>query len=190
MATKKEPFVKFFNLSIILVLSIAINISSADAQQHKPGEYDVKAAFIYNFLKFIDWPDGAFVDEQNSMSICVLGKSPFGSALDFVREEKINNRKIIVKHYNNIHDLGRCHILFISRSEGEGLTQILENLKGLNILTISDNKGFAQQGVVINFYIEEDKVRFEINQDAANRSGLKISSKLLSLAKIVRGAGR
>ena len=190
MATKKEPFVKFLNLSIILVLSIAINVSSADAQQHKPGEYDVKAAFIYNFMKFIEWPDRAFVDKHDSMNICVLGKSPFGSALDFVREEKINNRKIIVKHYNNIHDMERCHILFISRSEEEGLTQILENLKGLNILTISDTKGFAQQGVIINFYIEENKVQFEINQDAAKRSGLKVSSKLLSLAEIVRDAGR
>src|SRR3972149_11004889 len=100
MATKKEPFVKFLNLSIILVLSIAINVSSADAQQHKPGEYDVKAAFIYNFLKFIEWPNGAFAGRSDKVELCVLGDDPFGTALNSIEEETVKDKKIIIKQYN------------------------------------------------------------------------------------------
>lgn len=185
-----KTIAKFLNLFIILVLSMAIKVTSADAQQQKLGEYEVKAAFMYNFLKFIEWPDNAFSDYHTSINLCVLGNDPFGSTLDSVQGETIKNKQIIVKHYNDARGLEKCHILFISRSGEEHLTQILKTLKGLNILTVSDTKGFAQQGVVINFYIEENRVRFEINQDAVNRSGLKISSKLLNLAKIVHDEGR
>jgi hypothetical protein len=181
---------KFLKLFIMLVLSMVIQVASTDAQQQKLGEYEVKAAFMYNFLKFIEWPDNAFPDYHTTINFCVLGKDPFGSTLDSIQGETINNKKIIIKHYYDIDGLDKCNVLFISSSEKERLTKILKTLSGFNILTISDTKTFAQQGVLINFYIEENKVRFEINQDAVNRSNLKISSKLLKLANIVYDEGR
>lgn len=181
---------KFLKLFIMLVLSMAIQVATTGAQQQKLGEYEVKAAFMYNFLKFIEWPDNAFSDYHTSINLCVLGDDPFGSTLDSVHGETINDKKIIIKHYYDIDGLEKCNALFISSSEKERLTKILKTLSGLNILTISDTKSFAQQGVLINFYIEENKVRFEINQDAVSRSGIKISSKLLNLAKIVHDEGR
>ena len=174
----------------MLALSIAIQVTSTDAQQQKLGEYEVKAAFMYNFLKFIEWPDKAFFDYHTTINLCVLGKDPFGSTLDFIQGETINNKKIIIKYHYDIDGLEKCNVLFISSSEKERLTKILQTLGGLNILTISDTKSFAQQGVLINFHMEENKVRFEINQDAVNRSKLKISSKLLKLANIVYDEGR
>jgi len=190
MAIYKKHKRYFLIFLILFIFPLIVNITISDAQQEKHSEYEVKAAFIYNFLKFIDWPDGAFAGRSDTVNLCVLGDDPFGTALNSIEEETVKDKKIITKHYNKFIDLKKCHILFICSSERKQLTEILDTLKGMNILTVSDTKGFAQQGVVINFYIEEDKVRFEINQDAANRSGLKISSKLLSLAKIVRGAGR
>jgi len=190
MTIYKKHNRKFLILLILLVLLLTVDVVISDAQQKKHSEYEIKAAFIYNFLKFIEWPNGAFASRSDTVNICILGDDPFGTALNSIGEETVKDKKIIIKHYNKFIDLKKCHILFICSSEIKQLTEILGTLKGMNILTVSDTKGFAQQGVVINFYIEEDKVRFEINQDAANRSGLKISSKLLSLAKIVRGAGR
>jgi len=181
---------KLLKLFIMLALSMAIQVTSTDAQQQKLDEYEVKAAFMYNFLKFIEWPDNAFSDYHTTINLCVLGKDPFGSSLDSIQEGAINNKKIIIKHHYDIDGLEECNVLFISRSEKERLTKIVKTLSGLNILTISDTKSFAQQGVLINFYIEENKVRFEINQDAVNRSKLRISSKLLNLAKIVHDEGR
>jgi hypothetical protein len=184
--TIAKNITKVLNLFVMLVLFIAIQVRSTDAQQQKLGEYEVKAAFMYNFMKFIEWPDNAFPDNHVTMNLCILGKDSFGSTLDSaVQGETINNKKIVIKRLNDTHSLEKCHVLFISGSEQEHLTQILKTLNGLNILTVGDTKGFAQQGVVINFYIEENKVRFEINQDAVNRSRLKISSRLLNLAKIV-----
>ena len=190
MAIYKKHNQKILILLILLVSLLTVDVAISDAQQKKHSEYEVKAAFIYNFLKFIDWPNGAFAGRSDTVKLCVLGDDLFGTALNSIEEETVKDKKITIKHYNKFVDLGKCHILFICSSEKNQLTEILDTIKDMNILTVSDTRGFAQQGVVINFYIEEDKVRFEINQDAANRSGLKISSKLLSLAKIVRGAGR
>jgi len=170
------------------VLLVLITVTNTYSQEQKLGEYDVKAAFIYNFLKFVEWPDKASAD--TTVNLCVLGNDPFGSAIDSVQGQIVNNKRIVIKRHNDTHALGKCQVLFISRSEKEQLSQILATLTGMNILTVSDTRGFAEQGVIINFYLEENKVRFEVNLDAINRSRLKISSRLLSLAKIVHDSGR
>jgi hypothetical protein len=181
----KKHYITFLCLFIILTLSIVSWEINTYAQQPKIGEYKVKAAFLYNFTKFVEWPTEATTDSGATFNLCVLGEDPFGKTFDSIQGEKIVNKKLVINRFKELHDIEKCRILFISESEEERLTQILKSLKGLHILTVSDTEGFAQQGVIINFYLEQNKVRFEINVDAARRSGLKISSKLLNLARIV-----
>jgi hypothetical protein len=145
-------------------------------------EYDVKAAFLYNFAKFVDWPPEAFPD-PNSLKVCVLGDDPFGGSLQTVSGEQVGSRKLTVMRADSLAKPAGCQILFISRSEREHVSQILAAVKGSPVLTVGDTKGFADDGVIINFVLEGSKVRFEINTDSADRAKLKISSKLLQLAK-------
>jgi hypothetical protein len=162
-----------------------ISLSSAYAQDRNPGEYQVKAAFLYNFAKFVEWPDKKFTRTGAVINICVLGEDPFGFAFDTMRDETIGNKKLVIKRFKTPQRVEECHVLFISGSEKERLEQIVKSLTGLSILTVGDTEGFAQKGVIMNFYIEGNKVRFGINVDSVNRSGLKISSRLLRLARII-----
>jgi uncharacterized protein DUF4154 len=148
----------------------------------KAAEYDVKAAFLYNFTKFVDWPPEAFPD-PNSLRICVLGEDPFGKSLQAVTDEQVGSHKLIVTRTESLAKPTGCQVLFISRSERDRLAQILAAVKGSPVLTVGDTDGFANRGVMINFVPEGSKVRFEINTDSAERAGIKISSKLLQLAK-------
>jgi len=145
-------------------------------------EYDIKAAFLYNFTKFVDWPSDAFPD-PGSLKVCVLGENPFGSSLQTIAGELVGNRKLTVMRTDSLARPAGCQVLFISRSERERVPQILAAVKGSPVLTVGDTRGFADEGVIINFVLEGSKVRFEINTDSAERAGLKISSKLLQLAK-------
>lgn len=188
MMNDKENCLKILNLFIILMIYITISISNSYAQKKTYGEYEVKAAFIYNFLKFIEFPDSS--SDNSTVNLCILGDDPFGKALSPVQSDGERDKKIIVKRYNNFTGQERCQILFICRSEKRHLSQLLNTIKGMSILTIGDTEDFAKQGVIINFYIEEDKVRFEINKEAADKAGLKISSRLLSLARIIHGEER
>jgi hypothetical protein len=188
MVNNNGNYLKLFNLFLILMLYISISISPANAQKKIYGEYEVKAAFIYNFLKFIEWPEGSFSD--GTINLCILGDDPFGTVINPVEGDFKKDKKIVIKRYNKPTGIEGCHVLFICRSEKRHLSEILNSIKGMKVLTISDTEGFAKQGVVINFYIEEDKVRFEINKDAADKAGLKISSRLLNLARIIHGEER
>ena len=156
------------------------------AEQTSSREYMIKAAFLYNFAKFIEWPSNTFEDSKSPVRLCVLGKNPFGIALESIEGKPIHGRKLIIERLNNTKEIKICHILFISESEKKQLDFILENIKDLNILTIGDTKNFARLGGIINFTMVKKKIRFEINLDAANRAGLKISSKLLKLADIIK----
>lgn len=163
----------------------------ACAQQSISREYPVKAIFIRNFIQFVEWPDTFFQDASAPLVIGVLGNDPFGDALDkAIRGERVKNRPLVVKRSRRLEELKSCHVLFISRSEEDWLDQILEALAGGSggVLTIGETDGFARRGGIINLFLQDNKVRFEINKDAADRSGLKISSHLLSLAKLVETA--
>lgn len=175
----------FFCLFSIILLALIVRFSIAHAQDRKPGEYQVKAAFLYNLLKFVDWPDDKNT-RSGVINICVLGEDPFSDAFDFAKNKTIENRRLVIKHFKTLQHIENCHALFISRSEQEYLEQILKAIKGLNILTFGDTEGFAQRGVIINFYIEENKVRFEININSLRRSGWRISSKVMRLARIIQ----
>lgn len=152
-------------------------------------EYDVKAAFLYNFTKFVDWPPSAFHDDRSSLLLCVLGDDPFGGSLQTIAKEEVAGRKLTVLRSRLMSDPSGCQILFISRSEEERLPQILAAVQGTPVLTVGDTEGFLEKGGIINFILEGSKVRFEINQESAERAGIKISSKLLRLAtRVVPGA--
>jgi hypothetical protein len=174
-------------LSLVMCVWVALSIGyNLYAEPSSLREYSVKGAFLYNFAKFITWPGEAFRDDQMHITLCILGEDPFGDALTSVEGKTVKDRKVVIKHCATLDDLDKCHMLFISRPEEQNLSEILAKVKNWNTLTVSDMEGFAQSGGVINFVTVEKKIRFEINLDAAERADLKISSKLLRLAKIVK----
>jgi len=147
-------------------------------------EYEVKAAFLYKFANFVEWP----ADEGTSpLGICVLGQDPFGLALDRVVKGKfINGREFMIRRLRTNDVADDCHILFIGASENRQLTQILNRLRGLPVLTVGDVAGFCENGGTINLVVSGKRVRLEINPASAERARLLLSSRLLSLARIVR----
>lgn len=156
------------------------------AQAQVASEYDVKAAFLYNFTKFVEWPPSV-LQERSDFQLCVLGEDPFGRSLDVIVDEKVAGRRISLLRTPKLAEPEGCQILFISRSERGRMSQILQDLRGTPVLTVADTAGFLDHGGIINFVLEGSKVRFEINQEAAERAGIKISSKLLRLAVGAKG---
>lgn len=153
-----------------------------------PGlEYQVKAAFLYNFAKFVAWPPEAFPDPDSILVIGVLGRDPFGAILDrAVQGKTVNGRTLVVRRFPSLADLAPCHILFVSASERGRLKETLEAVRGGSVLTVGEVDDFTRRGGIVNLGVVEGRVHFEINIDAAARAGLTVSSKLLSLSTIVR----
>jgi uncharacterized protein DUF4154 len=150
-----------------------------------PSEYEVKAAFLYNFARFVEWPIDAPGDDSTFV-VTVLGRDPFGSALDdTLRGKKIDEKRVVVRRVLRSEDVGRSHIVFISDSESDRLPAILKTLEAAPVLTVGDMSQFAERGGVIRFKVDQDRIRLEINVAAAQRSRLRISSQLLKLARIV-----
>jgi hypothetical protein len=164
------------------------------AQAQAADEYQVKAAFLYYFAKFVEWSPEVFSNDRAVFVVGVLGDDPFGSALEQgLNGKSINGRQLTIKRLKWGQNLRDCQLLFICASEKKRLAQILDSLKGVGVVTISDLNNFCQQGGLIGFILEDNKVRFVINTDVAEQARLRISSKLLSLAKAVLGerhAGR
>jgi hypothetical protein len=154
------------------------------AQETRPDEYQVKAAFLYNFVKFIDWPAEALAN-NTAITLCIIGRDPFEGNLALIQGKPVKGKTLDIRNIKSVREAGGCRLLFISSSEKNYIAQILRDIRDHSIITIGDYEGFAQQGVIINFYIDQEKVRFEINVDAARRTGMQISSKLLKLARIV-----
>jgi len=165
----------------------ALSVSSlAPAAEPAPTEYEIKVAFIYNFAKYVEWPEETALDSGGVFIIGVLGDDPFGALLDRIAHNRtIGDKPIVIRRFERFEDYTPCHILFVAASEQERLPAIVEALADSPVLLIGDTEGFARRGVAVNFFIEESKVRFEVNPEAAARAGLKISSKLLRLATII-----
>jgi YfiR/HmsC-like len=169
---------------------LAWGCMTIQAQVPTASEYEVKAAFLFNFVQYVDWPPQAFAAPQSPVVIGILGDDPFGDIIDrIVRGETVKNRRVVVQRSRQIDSLKDCHLLFISKSEKGRLAQIFYKLAGRSVLTVGETDQFAQSGGVINFHRQGANIRFEINLDTAASSGLKISSKLLRLANIIH-AGR
>jgi len=166
-----------------LCLGMLLAAGFARGQVSPPTEYQLKAAFLYNFAKFVDWPPEAFADEQSPFIIGVLGESPFGGDLDqTVAGKKINDRTILIQTFRSVTEVTNCHILFICNSEEKRLPETIKKLTGRAILTVGETDRFIGAGGMVNFTQEANKIRFQINNDTARASRLKISSKLLNLA--------
>ncbi len=167
--------------SLFLVLSL-LGVTLA-----QESEYNVKALFLERFTRFIEWPEESAVNDISQPFILgIIGENPFGTILEQIySQKKIKDKKVEIRYISDKNEIPGCHLLFISKSEKKALSKILSFTREKQILTVSDTKKFAAQGVLINLYIVENKIRFEINELEARDSGLFISYRLLNLAKIV-----
>jgi len=167
--------------------SLALAYSASLFAQAKPTtEYEIKAAFLYNFAKFVEWPVSAFSSPKQPLNVCVLGRDPFGKALeDALLGKSIGEHPVSLERSRDFADLAGCQIVFVSATESPRLPEILVHLRGHSALLVGESEGFAGAGGTIEFVLEQNRVRFAINPNAADRGGLKISSKLLALALIV-----
>ncbi|SRR5579885_2239914 len=165
---------------LILVLCFVTNALSAQ----QPLEYDVKAAYLLNFTKFIEWPESAFADERSPFVICILGHDPFGRVLDnIVHEESVDHRRVVVRRIIDIPAPQTCQMVFVESASQELTKRLAAAARGM--LTIGQGTPFVLDGGMIAFVVEDRKVRFDINQTAAENAGLKVSSKLLKVARTV-----
>ena len=168
----------FFCLIWILLLTGP----GSHAQESPLTEYQIKAAFIFNFAKFVEWPKAAFAATGSPIVIGIIGENPFHDDLArTVRNKTVDDHPLVIKHFRSPSEATNCQILFISTSEKSRLAEILEALKGASVLTVGETDRFTETGGMINFFQAGTKLRFRINQEAATKAGLKISSKLLSL---------
>lgn len=172
---------------IVRLLSLVLTmLGNAVAQAGQPGEYEVKAAFIHNIAKFIEWPAPV---SGGKLRLCILGDDPFGENIGVLRGKALGERVWEVHPVGRSADLKSCQVLFIAASEQGDIGRIRQRLNGSAVLTVGDTPGYAEQGVMVNFYLEENKVRFEINRAASARGGFRIGSQLLRLGRIVAEQG-
>nr|WP_246262417.1 YfiR family protein [Aromatoleum evansii] len=158
------------------------------AQSADPTEHEVKAAFLYNFAKFVDWPPQAFTSADAPLALCVLGHDPFGAALSAVDGKAARSRTVQVRRLQHDGAVRDCHIVFLAAAETVRLRELVATLRGWPVLLVGESEDFATQGGIINLTVgRENRVQIEINLNAAQRHGLKISSQLLRLARIVGG---
>jgi len=174
---------------VCLMLLVAVaGAPDVGAQSRLALEYQAKAAFLYNFARFVEWPPQSFAATTDSLVVGVLGEDPFGVVLDQTLGDKfLHDRRVIVRRFQRIEGAAECHILFISSSQGSRLEEIMRSLNGVSVLTVSDVEGFVERGGMIGFSKRANQVGFEINVDAVERVGLRISSQLLKLATRVIG---
>ena len=167
----------------LIGLLLLLPFGGGRGQEAPPSEYRLKAAFIFNFAKFVEWPTSAFADAKSPFVIGVLGENPFGTDLEAtVRGKSINEHPIVVKACPNLEEARATHILFVSTTEKKRFEEIFKSLRGTSVLTVGETERFTESGGLINFVSENNKIRFQINDPGAKAAGLKISSKLLSLA--------
>jgi hypothetical protein len=192
-------------LALILVafgcLTASDSYSKSESAEYK--EYEVKAAFIYNFLKFVEWPKEKQTFSPNEITIGVIGQDPFGAAFDVFKDKQVRDCNVVVRRFDSyvklkdaagkdkselsekIEGLKKCHVLFICDSEKEHVADIIKLVKDHSVLTVADMDGFLEAGGVANFVLEENKIRFQINATASDRAKLEIRSQLLRLAQKV-----
>jgi len=159
--------------SVALILAALFSfagVPSGWAQSAPPGEYQLKAAFLFNFAKFIDWPPASFASPQSPFTFCILGADPFGRAMDDALQGKtIGDRAVAIERSKDLVDARHCQMVFVSSSEKRRVPEILNGLRGTNVLVVGESDGFAAAGGVIQFALEDNHVRFLINTDAADR---------------------
>ena len=173
-------------LNLVAVACALVAFPYSWAQSPKPTDYQVKAAYLYNFGRFIEWPR-VVTAKSGPFTVCVLGQDPFGSTLDATMAgETIAGRNVVTKRISTPEESVNCQILFLSAAEAGRLNKIMEGLDKAAVLTVSDMPQFAQRGGMIQFVLEGNRVRFEVNLTATQHAGLTPSSDLLKVATAVR----
>lgn len=171
---------RLFRQIILLLLLTTANPSGA-----AESEYQVKAAMLYNFAKFVEWPADSF-GRDNQITFCMAGKSPLNGPIQQMQGKQVKGRTVSVRQIARPEEVAGCQILFIPQSDTVRMSGYLQQSARFSILTVSDQERFAVSGGMVGFYEEESRIRFEINQEAAQRRRLQISSHLLNLARRVR----
>lgn len=173
---------------VIFVLAAWVLALAPGARGEAPREYQLKAAFIYNFVQFVEWPAGTFPDGHTPLVLATVGDDPFQGALDkAVGGKTVGGRPLAVKHFARVADVQGCQVLFIGTGQEEQLAAVLQRLGNAPVLTVGESDGFVRGGGMVRFYEEDNRLRFEVNPNAAARTGLRISSRLLRLARIYNG---
>jgi hypothetical protein len=172
--------VSTLKISLLALFWLVLPWTAATAEA--ASEYAVKAAFIHNIAKFVEWPKPAA--GGGKLRLCLLGKNPFGEEIAVLRGQPVGRMQWEVLPVS-LDDIKSCEVLFIPDSMQHQIGQIRQRINGNAVLTVGDTQGYAERGVMINFYLEDNKVRFEINREVAVRAGLRISSQLLRLGRIV-----
>ena len=180
-----------FGIPLCIIAVLALAGATSTLPQDTPSvEYQLKAAFLFNFAKFVAWPTDAFPSDKAPISLCVFRHDPFGGALDeVIREKAINNRELLARRIKDLPELKACQLVFVSETEERQLPEILSSLKGASALVVGESADFAERGGAIQFFLENNKLRFAVNVDAIQRARLQASSKLLALARIVHDNG-
>lgn len=175
--------------SVLLLAAAALFPSPNLAQEYQSSEYDLKAAILFNLVKFVQWPPTSYPDARAPTVVCTLGKEPFGPALDrFASANRVFGRQLVVRRLAHEDDPHGCHLIYISSSERKLLPEILKSLEGSHILTVGETEQFAARGGMVQLTVEDKQVHFTINLGAATREELRLRSGLLALSKII-GSG-
>jgi hypothetical protein len=176
-------------LTIVGAICALLAAANLQGQQATPSEYAVKATYLYNFARFTEWPVKGVDTKDNSFAVCVLGHDPFGPILDTILAgEAIDGKHMVHRRISAVQDAGNCRIIFISSSEESRLKETLAVLGKMSALTVSDISDFSMRGGMIQFVVEQNKVRFEVNLQTTGRAGLVLSSELLKVAISVRNS--
>jgi hypothetical protein len=171
-------------LLILLLMLVPPAGFAADPQTLT--EYQIKAGFFFNFTRFVEWPENDFATPTSPIAICVVGETPLTDLLtDVAVGRVVNGRAVSINRVKPTDDLRRCNLLFISAIAERRTAEILASLKKSNTLTVGETAGFPQVGGMINFFIEDNKVKLEMNLGAATRAGLKVNSKLIAVSRLI-----
>lgn len=184
-----SPAVKYYCLcGLLVMLGWAAPVLDAYGQTTVVShEYEIKAEYLYNFMAFVSWPEEAFKDEQAPFTVGLVGKDPFGARLEeAVKGKTLRGKPIAIKRIADATEVEGCQLVFISKSEKENLCQLVAAIQKPGVMTVGELEGFNACGGVVKFLIQDNKVKFEVNVDAARRANLKISSKMLKVAQIYR----
>ncbi len=172
-------------LALACVLSMPFTFASSRASAQS--EDQVKAAFLFNFVRYVEWPSEVFENDGADVKICMLDADAFGRVVtQIVSGKSVGDRKVKIESIRSVDSARDCHLLYVGSPARETLSDLVSTLASAPVFTVSDAEGFAEGGGMANFFRADNKIRFEMNPGAAKKAKLKISSRLLRLAKVVK----
>jgi hypothetical protein len=170
----------------LLVAPIVHLKTASGAQDYQANEYEIKAAYLLQFSNFVEWLDSDSANLHAPMRVCFVGQDPLSSALArMIADHPSNGPSLVLRSVRHGEPIDDCHILYISRSEGKYIPQILDSVRNASVLTVGETEQFAAEGGMIQLVVEENRIKFKINPSAASKARIRISSRLLLLAQIV-----